>query len=344
MTSSFQPSISQAQEAALPLHLPAEFEARIAALWVFPIKSCAGISVQQAVLTVTGLAHDRAWMVVDADGEMVTQRELTRMALIQPELVYSGTGLVELVLHASGMVALHLPLTTDGGFVQAANQSASPEPLTIQVRVWDDQVPAFDMGAEASKWLTDFLGSSLGPLRLVRFDETHPRASSAKWTQGLTSLNQFSDGFPVLVASTASLDELNARLQDQGQAVVDMRRFRANVVLSNVEASSGHAIQAVPLNAHDEDRISTMTIHTQAADTHSEAAQLTPVKPCPRCPIPNIDPDSAQSHSAVSDILQAYRQDPRVNGALTFGMNCLPVAGIGQMLRVGQRVSADWAF
>jgi uncharacterized protein YcbX len=344
MTSSFQPSISQAQEAALPLHLPAEFEARIAALWVFPIKSCAGISVQQAVLTVTGLAHDRAWMVVDADGEMVTQRDLPHMALVQPELVHSVTGLVELVLYASGMAALHLPLTTDGGFVQAANQSASPEPLTIQVRVWDDQVPAFDMGAEASKWLTDFLGSSLGPLRLVRFDENHPRASSAKWTQGLTSLNQFSDGFPVLVASTASLDELNARLQDQGQAVVDMRRFRANVVLSNVEASSGHAIHAVPLNAHDEDRISTMTIHTQAADTHSEAAQLTPVKPCPRCPIPNIDPDSAQSHSAVSDTLQAYRQDPRVNGALTFGMNCVPVSGVGQMLRVGQRVSADWGF
>jgi uncharacterized protein YcbX len=275
---------------------------------------------------------------------MVTQRDLPHMALVQPELVHSVTGLVELVLYASGMAALHLPLTTDGGFVQAANQSASPEPLTIQVRVWDDQVPAFDMGAEASKWLTDFLGSSLGPLRLVRFDENHPRASSAKWTQGLTSLNQFSDGFPVLVASTASLDELNARLQDQGQAVVDMRRFRANVVLSNVEASSGHAIHAVPLNAHDEDRISTMTIHTQAADTHSEAAQLTPVKPCPRCPIPNIDPDSAQSHSAVSDTLQAYRQDPRVNGALTFGMNCVPVSGVGQMLRVGQRVSADWGF
>jgi uncharacterized protein YcbX len=316
------------------MHSPAEFEACIAALWVFPIKSCAGISVQQAVLTPAGLAHDRAWMVVDTDGEMVTQRELPRMALIQPELVNSGVGLAELVLHGSGLAALHLPLTV--GYLTEAH--------AIKVRVWDDQVPAFDMGAEVSKWLTEFLGSSLGPLRLVRFDPKHRRPSNTKWTQGLTSLNQFSDGFPVLVASTASLHELNARLQDQGHAVVDMRRFRANVVLSNVEASSGHAIHAVPLNAHDEDRISTMTIHTQAADTHSEAAQLTPVKPCPRCPIPNIDPDSAQSHSAVSDTLQAYRQDPRVNGALTFGMNCVPVSGVGQMLRVGQRVSADWGF
>ena len=347
MTSSFQPSISQAQEVALPLHSPAEFEARIAALWVFPIKSCAGISVQQAVLTPTGLAHDRAWMVVDADGEMVTQRELPRMALIQPQLVDSRVDLVELVLHASGMAALHLPLTMDGCFVQAENQSASPMTDAINVRVWDDQVPAFDMGAEVSKWLTEFLGSSLGPLRLMRFDPKHQRPSNTKWTQGLPSLNQFSDGFPVLVASTASLDELNARLQAKGEVAVDMRRFRANVVLGDVDPrlseSLGQATQPLLFNAHDEDRISTLTIHTQA-DVNGEAAQLTPVKPCPRCPIPNIDPDSAQSHPAVNDTLQASRQDPRVNGALTFGMNCLPVAGIGQVLRVGQRVSADWAF
>jgi len=103
MTSSFQPSNSQAQAAALPLNSPAEFEARIAALWVFPIKSCAGISLQQAVLTPTGLAHDRAWMVVDADGEMVTQRELPRMALVMQTLKHS-----ELVLRAPGMLALPL--------------------------------------------------------------------------------------------------------------------------------------------------------------------------------------------------------------------------------------------
>ena len=322
MTSSFQPSTSQAQATALSLHLPAEFEARIAALWVFPIKSCAGISVQQAVLTPTGLAHDRAWMVVDADGEMVTQRDLPRMALVQPELVHLGASLSELVLHASGMAALHLPLT--------AGYSTEAHP--ISVRVWDDQVPAFHMGDAASKWLTEFLGNRLGPLRLVRFDDNCHRPSNAQWTQGLTSLNQFSDGFPVLLASTASLDELNLRLQAQGEAAVDMRRFRANVVL-------GQDAQSPPLNAHDEDRIGTLTCHTA-----HEPVQLTPVKPCPRCPIPNIDPDSAQSHPAVNDTLQAYRQDPRVQGALTFGMNCLPVAGIGQVLRVGQRVSADWVF
>jgi hypothetical protein len=318
------------------MHSLAEVEARIAALWVFPIKSCAGISVQQAVLTPTGLAHDRAWMVVDVDGEMVTQRELPRMALIQPELVDSDVGLVDLVLHGIGLAALHLPLT---GHLTEAH--------TVKVRVWDDQVSAFDMGTEASKWLTEFLGNSLGTLRLVRFDPKHRRVSNAKWTQGLPSLNQFSDGFPLLVASTASLDELNARLQAKGEAAVDMRRFRANVVLGDIDASTsdvcGQSSHPYPLNAHDEDRIGTITIHAHVEEA-VDIVQLQPVKPCPRCPIPNINPDSAQSHPVVSDTLQVYRQDPRVNGALTFGMNCLPVAGIGQVLRVGQRVSADWAF
>ena len=72
--------------------------------------------------------------------------------------------------------------------------------------------------------------------------------------------------------------------------------------------------------------------------------QLTPVKPCSRCPIPNIDPDTAQSHPSVSDTLQAYRQDARLNGAITFGMNAIVTGGVDRLLKVGQGVRADYAF
>ncbi len=264
--------------------------------------------MQEVELTNKGLAFDRAWMVVDAEGDMLTQRELPRMALIQPELTTT-----ELVLHASGMADLHMPLD-------------ALKTATTQVRVWNDLVPAFDMGEAVGVWLTQFLGDRFGPLRLVRFDESHQRVASTQWTQGVQALNQFSDGFPVLVASTASLDQLNARLAQQGESAVDMRRFRANVVLAGVQA-------------HDEDRVGVMTIATD-----DEAVQLNPVKPCPRCPIPNINPDTAASTPVVSDTLQVYRQDARVNGAITFGMNAIVLSGVGQVLRVGQRVSADWAF
>jgi hypothetical protein len=169
----------------------------------------------------------------------------------------------------------------------------------------------------------------------MQFDLRHRRLSSDKWTQGVPAVNQFSDGFPVLVASTASLDELNRRLAQQGQPAVDMRRFRPNVVLA--APASGSAVQM--LAAHDEDRVGTLSFATEAGDV-----QLQPVKPCPRCPIPNIDPSTGQSTPTVGDILQGYRQDVRVDGAVTFGMNAIPLRGVGLLLQVGQAVQADWQF
>jgi uncharacterized protein YcbX len=73
-------------------------------------------------------------------------------------------------------------------------------------------------------------------------------------------------------------------------------------------------------------------------------AALENVKPCARCPIPNIDPATATSTPAVSDAMQAYRVDPRLNGAITFGMNAIVLDGDGLVLKVGQAVGADWRF
>lgn len=278
--------------------------ARVARLFVYPVKSCAGVELREAQLTETGLDLDRAWMVVDAQGEFVTQRELPRMALVKPQLK-----LTEVVLRAPGMLALHLAIDT------------VEEP--VRVRIWDDEVPAFDMGDVAAQWFTDFLGR---PLRLVRFDPEHRRLSNRKWTGDAEALNQFNDGYPLLVASTASLDELNARLAAAGHAPVGMERFRPNLVLEGVEA-------------HDEDRVDLLTIATAEGEV-----QLRPVKPCPRCPIPNIDPATAESHPIVTDTLQGYRRSEVLGGAVAFGMNAIVVAGVDQVLRVGQVVTANWKF
>ena len=289
----------------------ADVQASIAQLWIHPVKSCAGVAVQAAELTPTGLAWDRSWMVVDSEGDFVTQRELPRLALVQPAFK-----LGQLVLRAPGMLALHLSL------------EGADSPL--KVRVWDDIVDAWDMGDVAAQWFSDFLEpdapADLKRLRLVRFDPEVKRLCSAKWTGERESVTQFADGFGVLVASTASLDELNARLAQAGEAPVDMRRFRPNIVLGGVEAA-------------DEDRIGTWRVHTPEG-----VAALENVKPCARCPIPNIHPDTAVSTPAVNDALQAYRQDPRLNGAITFGMNAIVLEGDGLILRVGQAVSADWQF
>ena len=281
-----------------------DVSATLAALLVYPVKSCAGMSLNEATLLDTGLDLDRAWMVVDAQGEFVSQRELPRMALIRPTLRIS-----DLVLRAPGMLALHLAL----------DEVEKP----ARVRVWDDEVSAWDMGDLAAQWFSDFLGQ---PLRLVRFDPDVRRLSSLKWTGGVEAPNQFSDGFPLLIASQASLDGLNQRLLAGGHAAVEMARFRPNLVLAGLEA-------------HDEDRLDAIWI-----ETGGEPVQLRPVKPCARCPIPNVDPATAEVNPVVSDTLQAYRQDSRLGGAVTFGMNAIVIQGDGALLRVGQRVSADFRF
>ncbi|MES1978962.1 MAG: MOSC N-terminal beta barrel domain-containing protein [Pseudomonadota bacterium] len=286
----------------------ADANAVISQLFIYPVKSCAGIEVQEAILTETGLEFDRAWMVVDGQGEFLTQRQLPRMALIRPQLKH-----YEMVLRAPGMLALHVNL----------NEVEEP----MHARIWDEEVKAYDMGAIAAQWFTDFLGVTA---RLVRFDPDHKRVSSRHWTGGVEALNQFSDGFPVLVISQASLDFLNEKLVKSGASAVTMERFRPNLVL-------GHSGQ--DLSPHDEDRLDMLGIPTDQG-----LVRLRPVKPCPRCPIPNIDPVTAVPGTEVGDTLQAYRQDARVDGAITFGMNAIILEGLEHVLKVGQAVGASYRF
>lgn len=282
----------------------------VARLFIHPVKSCAGIEVQQALLTATGLQWDRHWMVVDAQGVGLTQRTLPRMALVQPQLEAHA-----LALQAPGQAPLRVPLQWPTGAA----------PATTPVRVWEDTVPAWDMGEEAARWFSHFLGL---PCRMVRFDPSHSRLSSLEWTAGERAKNQFADAFPLLLTSAAALDALNAQLTAAGHASVGMERFRPNVVLGGVQA-------------HDEDWLDLLCLEGGDGDA---AIHLQAAKPCVRCPIPDIDPATAQSSFAVGDALRRYRQDARMGGAITFGMNAIVRRGVGQVLRVGQRLSANYRF
>ena len=276
----------------------------IASLHVYPIKSCGGVALTDVLVIETGFEFDRAWMVVDANGSFVTQRELPRMALIQPTLKTS-----EMVLRAPGMLALHIALDR----VEAA----------VRVKVWDDEVAAYDMGDLCAQWFSDFLGR---PLRLVRFDPEHKRLSDTRWTGALEAENAFADGFPILVASTAGLAEFNRRLVEHGESAVSMARFRPNLVLDG-------------LDAHGEDALDEIVF---AADDGPVRLKL--VKPCARCPIPDVDPATGEPGHAVGDVLASYRADARMKGAVTFGMNAVIVEGIERALRVGMAGRASFKF
>lgn len=276
----------------------------IAGLFVHPVKSCGRVAVNRARLIETGLEWDREWMLVDADGEFVSQRELPRMALVQPRL--RGN---DMVLRAPGMLALHVALDA----VEAPRR----------VRVWNDTVQAYDMGDLAAHWFSDCLGR---PLRLARFDPEAQRRCDAKWTGGTEAMTAFADGFPLLVLSSGAIDELNRRLAAQGRQAVDSARFRPNIVLDG-------------LDAHGEDLLDRLSF-----DTPDGAVVLRLVKPCARCAIPDVDPTRGEPDAAVNPVISGYRADARLGGQITFGMNAIVERGLDCELNVGLQGRAEVKF
>ncbi len=285
--------------------------AKIHQIFVYPIKSCGGIELQSALLTASGIDLDRAWMVVDEQRDFVSQRDLPRMALIQPTLRES-----EMVLRAPGMLALHVQIDA----VESATRA----------RVWDDVVAAFDMGDVAAQWFSDFLNEGIPidqkrKLRLVRFDPDHVRLASMQWTGGTPAPVQFADGFPYLVTTQAAHVELAASISD-GTSDLSALRFRPNLVLAE-------------LAAHDEDHIDTLSTQTGGG-----AVEFRLVKPCVRCAVPDVNPRTAQTGHAVNDALKDYRVSAKMNGGLTFGMNAMLTQGDGVRLSVGDLLEVAYAF
>jgi uncharacterized protein YcbX len=280
----------------------------ISELVIYPIKSCYGITLSEATITSAGLMtqyiYDREWMVVDEEGCFLTQRAYPQMAQIVPR-IKSDT----LELRAPGMLRLEVPLDLP-----------HPDESSVRtVQVWNDVVPAYDCDEMAATWFSKVLGT---PCRLVRFHPDAKRRAKSKWVGELEVPTLFSDGYPVLVISSASLDELNQRLTAQGRAALPMNRFRPNLVISDT----------LP---HEEDMADTLTMGDVV---------LKPVKPCARCSIPSVDQETGQTGDDPRDILSAYRANARVNGAITFGMNAVLLEGENTVLRVGQEVKIDLAF
>lgn len=275
---------------------------------LYPIKSCAGISLREATLTPAGLMsqhiYDREWMIVDENRQALTQRNFPKMALIEPRIKADT-----LELRAPGMLRFEIPLDL-------------PDPADekiVRVKVWDDEVDAYDCDDTTALWFSNALGVVC---RLVRFHPDATRIANRAWTNGLEVPTLFSDGFPMLVLGSGSLDDLNEKLVAQGRAALPMNRFRPNLVFGD-------------LAAFEEDFAESYTLGT---------ATLQPVKPCTRCPIPSVDQASGEIGPDPLDILQTYRVNPKMDDRITFGMNTILRNGEGEVVRVGQQVEVNLAF
>ena len=288
--------------------------ARILSLHIYPIKSCAAIDLAESSIDRAGLAGDRRWMILTAQGQFMTQRQWPAMALIRPAITPDS-----LELHAPDMPVLRVPL--DG------SQLAS---TVRQVTVWKDTVPAREESAEAAAWISRVLGLDCV---LVKVDAQAQRPAKPEWVERWREshpelaelfvgdhLFGFADGFPLLIANQASLDDLNARLAVQGQAAVPMNRFRPNIVIQG------------EWEAYDEDHTAMISVGP---------VRMALVKPCTRCPMPNVDQLTAQRYDEPGRTLATYRQ---FEIGVVFGQNAIVDSPVGARLRVGDTAEVELDF
>lgn len=259
---------------------------KLSELSIYPVKSCGGIALSQASLSPFGLESDRRWMVVDQQGNMLTQRTLARMCLVQTQLHNA-----QLTLSAPGMTNLSMPVLAN---IASAGTKAT---------VWEDTCNAYDCGDMAASWFSEFLKT---PARLVYFPEDEFRQVDLSYARK-GDKTAFSDGFPYLLISQASLDDLNRRLA----IPVEMNRFRPNLVVSGC-------------NAYEEDLWKRIRIGS---------IEFSLVKPCSRCIIPSINPATAKKSAEPVKTLASYRM---TNNNIFFGQNII-AQGTG-MVELGMPV------
>lgn len=243
----------------------------IHSLFLYPVKSLAGIPVQRMAFDDFGPVGDRRWMVVDSAGRFVTQRQHPELALITTEL-------------DDDAVTIHIP-----GFSEFSLRAGTAH---CPVEVWGDQVHAVVAQGDVNQALSQFCGL---PLRLVFMPDDSFRQIDPTRVPEARRVG-FADGFPLLVANLASLNELNSRLAQP----VDIRRFRPNIV---VEAGA----------AWSEDQWSELQL---------EGSRLRVVKPCSRCVMTTVDPDTGIKAADVEPLrtLSTYR---RTADGVIFGQNAL---------------------
>lgn len=186
----------------------------VASLHVYPVKGLKGVELSEARCTERGIEHDRRWMVVDREGEFLSQREHPKMATVWTDLEDGA-----LILSAPDCDAVEVPIERD-------------RPAPLKVRVWNSVCDAAPASQAADAWLSDYLGLEC---RLVFMPDRSRRYSNPAFA-GEGKEVGFADGYAYLVTGEASLADLNARLAANGHPALPMNRFRPNIVVRGAAA------------------------------------------------------------------------------------------------------------
>lgn len=245
---------------------------RLSEIWIYPVKSLGGIRLTEANVEERGLQYDRRWLIIDENNVFITQRVFGQMALIDVALESSG-------------LKIFLRNNPENNVIVSYEPGSGEK---VSVTIWDDIVNAVTVSDEADAWLSVQLDKRV---RLVMMPESTERKADPKYASNGENVS-FADGFPFLVISQASLDELNSRLEEP----ISMVRFRPNFVIA----------ETIPFEEDQWKRIRVGELDFEI------------VKPCGRCVLTTVDPATGEKGAEPLKTLASYR---RVNNKVLFGQN-----------------------
>ncbi len=267
---------------------------RVAEIRIYPVKGLRGFAVDEAIVEPWGLAGDRRFMVVDPASRFMTQREWPAMAVVASRFVPGGLALSTV---SDQEIRIQVPGATQP---------------RLEVTIWKNRVPAVDCGPEAAAWLSDVLGTSC---RLVHMSEPATARPADPDFATPDDHVSFADGFPLLVTTQASLDDLNARLDRP----VTMDRFRTNLLVEGAEPWAEDDWQ----------------------DFRVGNVRFAGVKDCARCAVTTVDQDSGVRSEDNEPLRTLARFRRKAGGRIIFGQNLIP-RRLGRIAR-GDRVEASGA-
>lgn len=262
---------------------------KITALHIYPVKSLGGISLQEARITPKGLMYDRNWMLLDENGIFMTQRKYPKMALIQTKI---ENGDLIFSYKKTGSTAV-IPILKKYG-------------VTLRSKVWSNSCEVQKVDS-IGEWFSEVFGFRC---TLVFFPEQNIRTKETEngVVQNLTSL---SDKSPVLITNTASLEELNSRLEHK----IPMNRFRPNIIFTGKKAYEEDAWKSI-----------------RVGNTEFKTVEI-----CGRCKLINVDHLTGEQTGQPLETLSTYR---KIDREIKFGMrmSCEVKKEEQSIIKIGDKI------
>ncbi|MES1224396.1 MAG: MOSC N-terminal beta barrel domain-containing protein, partial [Bacteroidota bacterium] len=194
-------------------------------LYIYPVKSLAGIRVEDAELTDRGFQYDRRWMLIDENNVFLSQREHSQMALLQTAITENG---IQVFAKNDKTISTLIPF--------------EPEMIeTTTVKIWDEFCHAIGVSDKTDQWFSEILGIKC---RLVYMADKVIRKVDKRYALSENDIASFADAYPLLIISQESLQDLNSRMTQP----LSMNRFRPNIVLDGVEPYEEDVMEEFAIN------------------------------------------------------------------------------------------------